>query len=141
MENGFQLVMSLDCGVNIPEDDPVRLLNAVMERMDYRRIYAAYSREGRIEYSPKILTKILVYGYAGFKSSTVLRIDEWIDSNGLHLKKYNRLNPLWQANYYDHIIRNEKEYKNIEQYIEANPSNWGSDTLNGIPVQPNNSIM
>ena len=63
MENGFQLVMSLDCGVNIPEDDPVRLLNAVMERMDYRRIYAAYSREGRIEYSPKILTKILVYGY------------------------------------------------------------------------------
>ena len=78
---------------------------------------------------------------AGFKSSTVLRIDEWIDSNGLHLKKYNRLNPLWQANYHDHIIRNEKEYKNIEQYIEANPSNWGSDTLNGIPVQPNNSIM
>ena len=63
MENGFQLVMSLNCGVNIPEDDPVRLLNAVMERMDYRRVFAAYSREGRIEYSPKILTKILVYGY------------------------------------------------------------------------------
>lgn len=55
--------MSLDCGVKIPEDDPVRLLNAVMERMDYRRIKAAYSREGRNEYSPKILTKILVYGY------------------------------------------------------------------------------
>jgi len=63
MENGFQLVMSLNCGVNIPEDDPVRLLNTVMERMDYRRVFAAYSREGRIEYSPKILTKILVYGY------------------------------------------------------------------------------
>ena len=63
MGNGFQLVMSLDCGVNIPEDDPVRLLNAVMESIDYRRIYAAYSREGRIEYSPKILAKILVYGY------------------------------------------------------------------------------
>ena len=50
--------MSLDCGVNIPENDPVRLLNAVMERMNYRRIYAAYSREGRIGYSPKILAKI-----------------------------------------------------------------------------------
>lgn len=55
--------MPLNCGVSIPEDDPVRLLNAVMERMDYRRVRAAYSREGRIEYSPKILTKILVYGY------------------------------------------------------------------------------
>jgi len=63
MENGFQLVMPLECGVSIPEDDPVRLLNAVMERMDYRRVWAAYSREGRIEYSPKILAKILVYGY------------------------------------------------------------------------------
>ena len=55
--------MPLNCGVSIPEDDPVRLLNAVMERMDYRRVWAAYSREGRMGYSPKILTKLLVYGY------------------------------------------------------------------------------
>ena len=41
----------------------MRLLNAVGERMDYRKIQAAYSRYGRIEYSPKILTKVLVYGY------------------------------------------------------------------------------
>ena len=38
MENGFQLVMPLECGVNIPEDDPVRLLNAVMERIEARAI-------------------------------------------------------------------------------------------------------
>ena len=63
MENGFQLVMPLNCGVSIPEDDPVRLLNAVMERLDYRRVWAAYSQIGRDEYSPKILTKVLVYGY------------------------------------------------------------------------------
>ena len=31
--------------------------------MDYRKIEAAYSRYGRIEYSPKILTKLQVYGY------------------------------------------------------------------------------
>ncbi len=53
----------MDCSVTIPEEDPVRLLNAVAERMDYRKIMAAYSRYGRIEYSPKILTKICVYGY------------------------------------------------------------------------------
>ena len=53
----------MDCSVNIPEDDPVRLLSAVAERLDYRKIMAAYSRYGRIEYSPKILTKVLVYGY------------------------------------------------------------------------------
>ena len=62
-ENGYQLWIPLDCSIRIPENDPVRLLNAVAERMDYRQIEAAYSRYGRIEYSPKILTKILVYGY------------------------------------------------------------------------------
>ena len=34
MTNGFQLVMPLDCEVNIEKDAPVRLLNPVMERMD-----------------------------------------------------------------------------------------------------------
>lgn len=55
--------MPLDCEVNIEKNAPVRLLNAVMERMDYSKLYAAYSRLGRIEYPPKILLKIMVYGY------------------------------------------------------------------------------
>ena len=63
IENGYQLWIPLDCSIKIPEDDPVRLLSAVTERMNYRKIMAAYSRYGRIEYSPKILTKVLVYGY------------------------------------------------------------------------------
>ncbi len=33
----------------IPVDDSVRLLNAVMERMNYSKLRAAYSRIGRIE--------------------------------------------------------------------------------------------
>ena len=63
IENGYRLWSPLDCSVNIPEDDPVRMHSAVAERLDYRKIMAAYSRYGRIEYSPKILTKVLVYGY------------------------------------------------------------------------------
>ena len=63
IDNGYQLWIPLDCSIKIPKDDPVRLLSAVTERMNYRKIMAAYSRYGRIEYSPKILTKVLVYGY------------------------------------------------------------------------------
>ncbi len=33
----------------------------------------------------------------------------------------------WQANYYDHVIRNEKEYNIIKQYIINNPANWQKD--------------
>jgi transposase len=46
----------------IPADDSVRLLDAVFERMDYSKLYAAYSRYGRIETSPKNLFKVMVYG-------------------------------------------------------------------------------
>lgn len=30
----------------------------------------------------------------------------------------------WQRNYYDHIIRNEREMNRIRQYIEGNPARW-----------------
>lgn len=34
---------------------------------------------------------------------------------------------LWQRNYYERIIRNERELAAIRQYIHDNPSNWCSD--------------
>ena len=46
----------------IPSDEPVRLLNAVTEELDYRSLAATYSRLGRIEYSPRLLFKIVLYG-------------------------------------------------------------------------------
>ena len=46
----------------IPSDDPVRLLSAVLEELDYRKLTATYSRFGRIEYSPRLLFKIVLYG-------------------------------------------------------------------------------
>lgn len=35
----------------------------------------------------------------------------------------------WQRSFYDHIIRNEKEYTAYWQYIENNPVNWENDEL------------
>lgn len=34
---------------------------------------------------------------------------------------------LWQRNYYEHIIRNEKSYRNISHYFINNPSSWKDD--------------
>jgi len=67
---------------------------------------------------------------AGFKSSTIKQIDDWIDSNNLPMAKFNKNNPLWQSNYHDHIIRNETEYRHISDYIVRNPMEWKEDTLN-----------
>ena len=58
----YQLALPMDIGELIPNDDSVRLLDAIMERMDYSKLYNAYSRLGRTETSPKNLFKVLVYG-------------------------------------------------------------------------------
>ena len=34
---------------------------------------------------------------------------------------------VWQKSYYDHIIRNEKDYKEICKYIDSNPQKWALD--------------
>lgn len=34
---------------------------------------------------------------------------------------------LFQRSYHDHIIRNEKEYKQIWEYIDTNPLKWEED--------------
>ena len=38
-----------------------------------------------------------------------------------------KINPnfAWHTSYYDHIIRDEKAYNNIHNYINNNPKNWG----------------
>jgi len=38
---------------------------------------------------------------------------------------------LWQRNFWEHIIRNENEYRRITQYILDNPKKWAMDKLNG----------
>ena len=58
---------------------------------------------------------------AGFKSITTKRINE--------LRKSPRKS-LWQANYYDHIIRTEISLHQIRQYILDNPINWPNDPDN-----------
>ena len=41
----------------------------------------------------------------------------------------------WQRNYYEHIIRNEKDLQNKTDYIEANPRMWDEDDENPINAE------
>jgi putative transposase len=57
---------------------------------------------------------------AGFKSSVTKKINEIRGMPGV---------PVWQRNYYDHIIRNEESFEKIRQYIINNPRSWEEDQL------------
>ena len=54
--------MHLNIEIIISSDELVRLLSAVLEELDYRKLAATYSHLGRIEYSPRLLFKIVLYG-------------------------------------------------------------------------------
>ena len=58
----------------IPENAPVRLASAMMEELNYEKLYGAYSRKGRKSAAdPRVLFKVLVFGYmCGIYSSRKL---------------------------------------------------------------------
>lgn len=43
--------------------------------------------------------------------------------------------PVWQVNYYDHVIRSEEELDRIRQYIENDPARWSEDPENPEHLQ------
>lgn len=59
-----------------------------------------------------------------FKTSSARRINQLRNSKGI---------PVWQRNYYEHIIRNEESMDKIREYIINNPLSWQQDQLH-----PNN---
>ena len=44
-------------------------------------------------------------------------------------KRVNLSTRLWQRNYYEHIIRNQRSHDEIAAYILENPLRWSNDTL------------
>lgn len=56
-----------------------------------------------------------------FKSATTKRINATRGTPG---------SPVWQRNYYEHIIRNDEPLKRIRQYIATNPLCWAMDREN-----------
>ena len=64
---------------------------------------------------------------AGFKSIATKRINALRDTPGM---------PVWQRNYWEHIIRNERALHAIRRYIAANPSRWQLDRYNAHAIAP-----
>jgi REP element-mobilizing transposase RayT len=58
---------------------------------------------------------------AGFKSAVTKQINTLRNTPGA---------PVWQRNYFEHIIRDNTDYNQIAEYILTNPKRWKEDRLN-----------
>jgi putative transposase len=83
-------------------------------------------RRAPLHRSPRSLGSFV----AGFKSAVTKRINEMRGTPGLLV---------WQRNYYEHVIRNDRELARVRQYIVDNPARWEEDQENPAH-QPEGSI-
>ena len=89
----------------IAENDPVRVLNAIVDNLDISRIEDSYEGGGASSYNPRMLVKVVFYAYlqnvySGRKMEQLLRRDVnfmWLsgmqhpDFNTINLFRKNRL--------------------------------------------------
>jgi REP element-mobilizing transposase RayT len=57
----------------------------------------------------------------GFKGAVTKRVNEYRGTPG---------EPLWQRNYYDHVIRTDADLERIRRYIDDTPARWADDEEN-----------
>lgn len=55
----------------------------------------------------------------GFKATTTKQINKLRNSPG---------SPVWQRNYFERVVRNERELNRIREYIQNNPFNWNKES-------------
>jgi REP element-mobilizing transposase RayT len=93
-----------------------------------------------IHSNPKSPSQTIGAIIRGFKGASTKKINLFLNSTGesqfapptesqfAPTEFYK--NKIFQRNYYEHIIRNQKDYNRIEQYIIDNPMNWKKKKLN-----------
>ena len=94
-------------------DSPIGNGNHLVVPRFFRATHASPLRSGP---PPKSLGAVV----GSFKSAVTKRIN---------IIRNNPGGPVWQRNYYEHIIRDEADYLRIVEYIENNPLRWADDSL------------
>jgi len=76
------------------------------------------AREGGSRTAPTTKRKSVGRLIGAFKTVSSKQINQIRNSPGI---------PLWQRNYYEHVIRCENELNKIREYIVNNPMSWEND--------------
>lgn len=62
--------------------------------------------------------------------SEIVRALKTFSSRHINELRNTPSQPVWQRNYYEHIIRNDESLRKIREYIINNPTNWKNDRNN-----------
>ncbi len=72
---------------------------------------------------------------------TIIRSFKSAATRQINKKRNTPGHPVWQRNYYEHVIRNDDDLEKIREYILTNPYTWDTDIENpararrAVPLQ------
>jgi REP element-mobilizing transposase RayT len=79
-----------------------------------------------------------VGGFSGMKNpmlrTDLARVIRWYKGRTTFECRETRNLRIWQRNYYEHIIRNPRDYFHIAKYINANPVEWRKDRFYNVEI-------
>ncbi len=106
----------------LPESDDARVgaiheLPQSVRAIHESPLQGSFGRQHRQMLLPKIIGR--------FKMNTAKHVNQIRETPGV---------PVWQPNYYEHIIRNEESLNRIREYIAYNPAQWIHDRENPVGV-------
>ena len=120
----------LECWYEIPKHFPHVELGAFVVMPNHVHgviVITDDARRGTIYRAPTIVSEQFGKPVVGslptivrtFKAAVTRRIGRELNETGI-----------WQRNYYEHIIRDDRDWQRIHDYILANPANWSDDDEN-----------
>ena len=128
--NTIQLRPNVTLGEFIIMPDHMHMIVTIITQIEKK------DNEEWIHSNPKSPSHTIGAIIRGFKGASTKKINLFLNSSrtgeslfapsprtgeSLFAPSYNKI---FQRNYYEHIIRNQRDYIRIEKYIIANPRNW-----------------
>lgn len=81
---------------------------------------------GIIQIQPAMLDAV-----AAVDISEIIRQFKTFSARRINQLRNTKGRPVWQRNYYEHVIRNEFAHAKITEYINTNPLRWKQDVYYG----------
>jgi putative transposase len=121
-----ELRLEIDCGefVVMPNHfhGIVHIVGAYGNTPDKHEV--AYSHnKGVLPYAPPSPSRNVGAIVRGFKGAASRRINEIRNTPSA---------PVWQRNYYEHVIRDDADYNRIAEYVANNPQRWMDDSMHPL---------